>query len=90
MAGHDPALVADAKRCHAALKLPTHLSGKMLHMCLVAISEGNGDLPGDPFRLLPWTKKEFLALAARSGIQRGYRYKLWDQWSAQLARSEAA
>jgi len=78
--GHDPALVADAKRWHATVKLPGALSGNLYRMCVQAISEGNGDLPGDPLRLLPDDQAEFLALAARTGIERGYRYRLWQQW----------
>ena len=88
--GYDPALVADAKRYHAIVKLPADLAGNLYRMCVQAIGEGDGDLPGDPIRLLPETKREFIALAARAGIQRTYRYKLWDQWSVQLARSLAA
>lgn len=87
----DPALVADAKRIQAIQKLPgpDHLNGMLYRMCVQAILDGDGDLAGDPIRLLPWTKKEFIALAARTGIQRGYRYRLFDQWSAQLLKSEA-
>ena len=86
----DPVLAASAKRWFAVEKLPRDLSGPVLKMCIQAIGEGDGDLVGDPIRLLPWTKKEFIALAARAGIERTYRYKLWDQWSVQLARSLAA
>ena len=88
--GHDPALIAGTKRFDAALKLPSELSGKLMHMCLVALAEGDGDLPGDPLRLLPWTKPEFIALAERSGIKRTYRYKLWESWEVLLLRSQAA
>lgn len=88
----DPALAADLKRYHAILKLPgpSDINGMLYRMCVQAIIEGDGDLVGDPIRLLPWTKKDFVALAARTGIQRGYRYRLFDQWSALLVRSEAA
>ena len=92
VASLDPALVADVKRLHAIQKLPgpDDLAGHLYRMCIQAIIEGDGDLQPDPIRLLPWTKGEFLALAARTGIQRGYRYRLFDQWSALLAKSEAA
>ena len=80
IAGYDPALVAAAKRWYAAAKLPHNLSGHLLKMCIQAISEGDGDLPGDPFRLLPVNSDDFKALAARTGIERSYRYKLYRQW----------
>ena len=82
--GYDPGMVADAKRWHAVLKLPTNTAGKLLIMCRQAIAEGDGDLPGDPFRLLPCTEDEFKALAARAGIERSYRYRLWKQWKTEL------
>lgn len=84
--GYDPALVADSKRLHAIAKLPASLSGHYYKMCVQAILEGDGDLPGDPFRLLPVDQAEFVALAARAGIERSYRYKLWARW----LRSDAA
>lgn len=80
IAGHDPVLVADSKRWHAVRKLPPGLNGSLLRMCVQAITEGDGDLPGDPSVLLPADRQEFLALAARTGIERGFRYRVWDQW----------
>lgn len=80
--GQDPALVADAKRWHAMLKLPADLSGKLMVMCRQAISEGDGDLPGDPYELLPVDRDDFLALARRAGIERGYAYRVYRQWMA--------
>ena len=85
---YDPAMAADANRFHAILKL-TGVTGKLKDMCITAIAEGDGYLPGDPFALLPRTKPEFVALARRAGIQRGYLYRLWDDWST-LLLSEAA
>jgi hypothetical protein len=84
--GHDPALIADAKRLHAILKLPRDLNGKLLVMCIQAISEGDGDLPGDPLRLLPVNADDFCALADRAGIDSKYKYRLYKQW----VRSDAA
>lgn len=78
--GHDPALVADAKRYHAIYKLPADLNGSLLRMCIQAISEGDGDLPGDPYRLLPVNRDDFLALAQRTGLERGYAYRVFRQW----------
>ena len=78
--GHDPALVADAKRWHAVAKLPRSLNGKLYRMCVQAISEGDGDMPGDPFVLLPGNQAAFLALAKRTGIERGYAYRVYEQW----------
>ncbi len=80
IAGHDPALVADAKRYHAILKLPADLNGSLLRMCIKALSEGDSDLPGDPYELLPVNKDDFLALAKRTGIERGYAYRVYRQW----------
>lgn len=78
--GTDPAVVADAKRWQAVLKLPADLSAALLRMCVQALSEGNGDLPGDPYELLPVNKDDFLALAKRTGIERGYAYRVYRQW----------
>ena len=47
-----------------------------------AISEGDGDLPGDPYELLPVNRDDFLALASRAGIERGYAYRVYKQWTA--------
>jgi hypothetical protein len=76
----DPALVAAAKRWYAVAKLPGDLSGALLRMCIQALSEGDGDLPGDPYELLPVNRDDFLALAIRSGIERGYAYRVYRQW----------
>lgn len=84
VAGHSPGIIADAKRWQAMLKLPADLNGKLMLMCRQAIAEGDGDLPGDPSRLLPYSESEFKALAARAGIERSYRYRLWKQWKAGL------
>jgi hypothetical protein len=78
--GHDPALVADAKRLHAIDKLPRTLNGKLYIMCVQAVIEGDGDLPPDPFVLLPVNADDFVALAKRSGIERRYRYELYKRW----------
>jgi hypothetical protein len=78
--GHDPALTADAKRWHAVRKLPADLNGSLLRMCVQAISEGDGDLPGDPYELLPVNRDDFLALALRAGVERGYAYRVYRQW----------
>lgn len=79
ISGHDPALVADSKRYHAILKLPASLDGKLYRMCVQAISEGDGDLPGDPLRLLPVNSDDFYGLAARTGLGR-YKYELFGRW----------
>lgn len=76
----DPATVADAKRWQAIAKLPAKLDGKLMRMCIQALSEGGGDLPGDPYELLPVNRDDFLALAIRSGIERGYAYRVYRQW----------
>jgi hypothetical protein len=78
--GQDPALVAAAKRWYAVAKLPASLNGSLLRMCIQALSEGNGDLPGDPYELLPVNRDDFLALAKRAGIERGYAYRVYRQW----------
>jgi len=76
----DPATVADAKRFQAIRKLPRDLNGKLYVMCIQALSEGDGDLPGDPFVLLPVNRDDFLALAKRAGVERRYRYQLYQRW----------
>lgn len=86
---YDPAMAADANRWHAMQKLSGELPGRLMVMCRQAIAEGDGYLPGDPFALLPRTKQEFISLAKRSGIQRGYHHALWARWS-DLLLSEAA
>jgi hypothetical protein len=80
--GQDPALVAAAKRYEAILKLPGDLNGSHLRMCIQALSEGDGDLPGDPYELLPVNLDDFRALAMRCGIERGYAYRVFRQWMA--------
>lgn len=79
IAGYDPVLVAGAKRWHAVQKLPADLNGSLRQMCIQAIAEGDGDLPGDPLRLLPVNSDDFYALAKRAGVGR-YRYQLFAMW----------
>jgi hypothetical protein len=78
--GHNPALVADAKRWQAVLKLPASLNGKLYRMCVQAISEGDGDLAGDPLVLLGVNADDFYGLADRAGIDSKYKYRLYKQW----------
>lgn len=80
----DLAVIADAKRYQAIRRLPASLNGNasLRLMCEQAIDEGDGDLPGDPYRLLPVNRDDFLALAIRSGIERGYAYRVYKQWTA--------
>ena len=80
--GHDPVLVAAAKRYYAIVKLPADLNGSLLRMCIQAIIEGDGDLPGNPYELLPVDRDEFLTLAQRAGVERGYAYRVFKQWMA--------
>jgi len=75
----DRATVSDARRFRAVRKLP-ELNGALLRMCIQAISEGDGNLPGDPERLLPGDCKGFAALASRAGIGRTYAYTLYRRW----------
>lgn len=78
-AGADSTIFAAAKRSYAMAKLAGSDLGNasLLKMCLQAISEGDGDLPGDPVRLLPADFSEFVALARRTGIERRYSYQLF-------------
>lgn len=78
----DPAMVADVKRWHAMSKVPMDTNGAFYKMCCQAIGESGGDVPSDPVRLLPDSKREFVALAKRCGFNRSYAYKLWDKWEA--------
>jgi hypothetical protein len=75
----DTATVAAAKRWHAARKLPPELNGRLLLMCMQALEEGDGDLPGDPYRLLPVNSDDFYALARRAGVGH-YRYQMYEKW----------
>ena len=75
MTSDDPAVVADAKRWQAVRKLPDNLNAALCACAFKLISEGDGDLPGDPFVLLPVNSDDFLALAKRAGIERGYAYR---------------
>lgn len=76
----DCGIIADARRFQAVLKLPIDLNGMLLRMCVQAIADGDGDLPGDPGRLLPTSYGEFISLAKRAGIERAYKYKLYRKW----------
>lgn len=80
----DLAVIADAKRYRAIRRLPASLNGNasLRLMCEQAIDEGDGDLPGDPYKLLPVNRDDFLALAQRAGIERGYAYRVYRQWLA--------
>jgi hypothetical protein len=49
-------------------------------MCIQAISEGDGDLPGDPLALLGANADDFYGLADRAGIDSKYKYRLFRQW----------
>jgi hypothetical protein len=77
-----PATFAAAKRSYAMGKLIGCglNNASLLKMCLQAISDGDGDLPGDPGRLLPTDHAAFIALAKRTGIERRYRYELARKW----------
>jgi len=83
---HDPVLIADSKRLRAIGKLPRDLNGKLYVMCVQAIMEGDGDLAGDPYELLPVNADDFYGLADRAGIDPKYKYRLYKQW----VRSDAA
>jgi hypothetical protein len=78
--GSSDDMVADAKRWHAVRKLPVTLNAKLFAMCIQAIAEGDGDLPGDPVYLLPFNQDDFVGLADRAGVDRNYRYKLYKAW----------
>lgn len=80
----DIATVADAQRFQAIAKLPFDLAGHLYKMCVQAIIDGKGDLPGDPSRLLPGYREDFIDLGLRCGFDRSYCRKMWNQWSAQL------
>jgi hypothetical protein len=76
----DPAVAADARRFRAVLVLPADLGGMLKDMCIRAIADGDGSLPGDPYRLLPVNQDDFIALAKRAGIDRAYAYRLYRKW----------
>ena len=68
---------ADAKRWRALRALPRDLNASVFRMCMQAIGDGDGDLPGDPQVLLPVNLDDFVALARRAGIERGYSYRVY-------------
>ena len=76
-------VMADARRFQAVVDLPDGLGGMLARMCIQAIAEGNGYLPGDPEILLPHECSDFVSLAGRSNIMRSYRYKLFQKWAAE-------
>ena len=66
----DPATLAAARRSYACQQLVRSdlTNGSLLKMCLQAIAESDGGVPGDPALLLPGDYQEFNALAKRAGI----------------------
>lgn len=82
----DTATLRDAKRFHACQKLIASeiANGSLLKMCLQAISEGDGNVSGDPARLLPAGRAEFIALGRRAGLERIHCHKLADRWLPKL------
>jgi predicted GIY-YIG superfamily endonuclease len=56
-------------------------SGLLFKMCLQAVLEGDGALPGDPEVLLPLDLEAFIALARRSGVDQNYSYRLYKKWA---------
>ena len=84
----DPALIEDAQRWRAVLKLPTDLNAWHQRMCVQALAEGDGYLPGDPYELLPVNRDDFRDLAKRTGVPDGYRSRVYDQWMAYQSKLE--
>lgn len=80
----DAATLAAARRSYACQQLVRSelTNGSLLKMCLQAISEGDGSVPGDPALLLPGDYREFIALAARTGIERCHAAKLARAWTS--------
>lgn len=78
----DPGVLASAKRWAAVQKLPITFPGQLYFMCVQAIAEGDGDLPGDPERLLPFGWDDFVGLGVRTGLNRRYVYQLYRKWVA--------
>lgn len=76
----DPELVADAKRWRASRKLPRDLNVWQVWMCLQALDEGDGNLPGDPFDLIGVDEDHVKDLAVRSGMLRAHVSRAWKQW----------
>jgi hypothetical protein len=74
------ATIAAANRWYAVDKLPAGLNDKLRLMCIQAIREGDGSLPGDHYQLLPVNQDDFIALAKRAGVDRAYAYRLYRKW----------
>lgn len=82
----DAGALRDAKRFYACQQLIASeiANGSLLKMCLQAISEGDGNVSGDPARLLPDDRAEFIALGRRAGLERIHCHKLADRWLPKL------
>lgn len=78
----DPATERAARRWYAAQKLIGQkiTNASLLRMCMQAIAEGDGEVPGDWRALLPATRAEFVALAKRAGIEKPHRHVLATNW----------
>lgn len=78
----DPATERAARRWYAAQKLIGQkiTNASLLRMCMQAIAEGDGEVPGDWRALLPTTRAEFVALAKRAGIEKPHRHVLATNW----------
>jgi hypothetical protein len=83
--GATPDMLADIRRYHAITKLPMDQQGHLYKMCVQAITESDGEVSSDPFKLLPDTEDLFKALGRRCGFDRAYCWKLWHQWSEKLS-----
>lgn len=82
----DSATYLAAQKWWAAQKLigSGMTNGSLVQVCLQAISEGDGTIPGDPKLLLPRDQDALAALARRAGFNQVHAWKLAHNWLAQL------
>lgn len=77
----NPAAEAGLRRWEAVAKLSVDMDGWLYKMCVQAIGErAPGEVTADPYELLPVNQDEFIALARRAGIERGYSYRVFRNW----------
>lgn len=76
----DPALLAAAARWYAVEKFPREWTGQIIHLAVQGLRECCGEVPADPYALIPYDYGEFRALAGRAGISRFYVERLFTKW----------
>jgi hypothetical protein len=77
----NPAADTGLERWEAVAKLSISMDGWLYKMCVQAIGElARGRITSDAYALLPVNQDDFVALAKRTGIERGYSYRVYKNW----------